>query len=162
RQPASVLCIRSKEHVERMHHEARWFRRVATVPVAAALLLGAAVRVSLAQRDSVAPTKLSNDPLLLESYGQKFRAVPLNGFTQPWALAFLPNGDLLVTERRGTLRLVHNWTLDPTPISGTPPVAIGALKGLMDIALHPRFNDNHLVYFTYSKLTQPGEKTIGT
>ena len=57
----------------------------------------------------------------------------------PWSLAFLPNGDMLVTERNGKLRLVHDGVLDPEPIAGVPPVHSVRLSGLMEILLHPQF-----------------------
>jgi glucose/arabinose dehydrogenase len=73
---------------------------------------------------------------------------------QPWSLAFLPDGAILVTERPGRLRIIRDGVLDPHPIAGIPGVSTtGArgLQGLMDIVLHPRFADNHFVYFTYHK-----------
>ena len=59
--------------------------------------------------------------------------------------------DILITERAGRLRIVRNGVLDPQPISGIPPVVDRWLKGLNDIAVHPRFAENKLVYFTYYK-----------
>jgi glucose/arabinose dehydrogenase len=81
------------------------------------------------------------------------------GLSHPWAIAFLPDGRMLVTERPGRLRVFANGKLDPTPISGVPAVRAAGLGGLEDIALHPRFADNHLVYFTYIK---PVDKERGT
>lgn len=78
--------------------------------------------------------------------------------SHPWALAFLPDGGLLVTERPGRLRLIRNGVLDPTPVSGVPAVRAAGLGGLEDIALHPRFAENHLVYLTYVK---PVNKDVG-
>lgn len=73
------------------------------------------------------------------------------GLAHPWAIAFLPDGRLLVTERPGRLRIVANGVLDPTLVTGVPAVRSAGLGGLEDIALHPRFADNHLVYVTYIK-----------
>ncbi len=73
------------------------------------------------------------------------------GLVNPWSLAFLPNGDMLVTERPGRLRIVRNGVLDPTPIAGTPVAHVAALAGLLEVALHPRFAENRVVYLTYSK-----------
>ena len=68
------------------------------------------------------------------------------------ALALLPNLDILVTEREGRLRIIRNGVLDPEPIAGLPEVNTGAVNsGLMDIVLHPRYEENRLIYFTYSK-----------
>ena len=84
--------------------------------------------------------------------GQPYRVVPIKGLTTPWALAFLPNGDILVTEKPGRLRIIRNGVLDPQPISGIPDVNTRAVNaGLMDIAVHPRYAENKFIYFTYSK-----------
>ena len=77
--------------------------------------------------------------------------VPTRGLTQPWSMAFLPDGGILVTERPGCLRIVHSGVLDPRHVSGLPAIQAAGLGGLMDLALHPRFNENQLVYFTYHK-----------
>jgi glucose/arabinose dehydrogenase len=66
-------------------------------------------------------------------------------------LAFLPDGSLLVTERAGRLRIIRNNVLDPEPIAGMPAVLDRNLKGLNDLALHPNFAQNRLLYFTYYK-----------
>ena len=71
--------------------------------------------------------------------------------SHPWAIAFLPDGGMLVTERPGRLRIIRNGVLDPTPVAGVPPVRSAGLGGLEDIALHPRFAENHFVYLTYIK-----------
>src|SRR5215469_10533999 len=83
--------------------------------------------------------------------GPKFRVVPLRGFNYPYALAFLPNGNILVTERAGRLRIVRDGKLDPEPIAGVPKVVDTRIRGMNDIALHPRFSENHWIYFTYYK-----------
>ena len=77
--------------------------------------------------------------------------VPTRGLTQPWAMAFLPDGGILITERPGCLRIVRGGTLDPRHVAGLPTIQAAGLAGLMDIALHPRFAENQLVYFTYHK-----------
>jgi glucose/arabinose dehydrogenase len=58
---------------------------------------------------------------------------------------------MLVTEREGRLRIIRNGVLDPTPIPGTPKVFARVLGGLLDVAVHPRFAENRLVYLSYSK-----------
>jgi len=77
--------------------------------------------------------------------------VVTKGLSHPWALAFLPDGDMLITERPGRLRIVHNGVLIPRAVSGVPQVRTDGNGGLMDVALHPRFVDNRLVYLTYTK-----------
>ena len=86
-------------------------------------------------------------------------SVVTKGLSHPWAIAFLPDGSALVTERPGRLRIVQNGKLDPTPIAGVPRVRTDGNGGLMDVALHPRFSDNHLVYFTYTKPVEGGKGT---
>ena len=81
----------------------------------------------------------------------RVRVTPLKGLAHPWSLVFLPNGEMLVTERGGRLRLVRNGAVQPTPIAGVPAVESRGLGGLMEIALHPRFAENQLVYLTYTK-----------
>jgi aldose sugar dehydrogenase len=79
-------------------------------------------------------------------------SVVVGGLANPWSLAWLPDGGLLITERPGRLRLVRpDGVLDPSPISGVPMVKAQRLSGLMDVALHPRFAENRLVYLTYNK-----------
>jgi glucose/arabinose dehydrogenase len=63
---------------------------------------------------------------------------------------------MLITERPGRLRLLKNGVLDPTPISGVPAVKAQRLSGLMDVALHPKFTENHIVYLTYNKGREDG------
>ncbi len=89
-----------------------------------------------------------------------FRLVTVaEGLEHPWGLTFLPNGDMLVTEREGRLRLVRGGVLDPSPVPGVPKVAAGGQGGLLDVALHPRFLENRLVYLSYAG---PGGEGAGT
>jgi aldose sugar dehydrogenase len=104
---------------------------------------------------------LPNEPQIFSSAGQKFRVVATKGLSRPFALAFLPNGDVLITERAGRLRIVRGGVLDPQPITGIPAVLDLRLKGFQDVAVHPRFAENRLVYFTYYK-PKPGEKDVAT
>ena len=78
-------------------------------------------------------------------------SVVTNGLSHPWAMAFLPDGGMLVTERPGRLRFVRDGVLDPHAVSGVPQVRTDGNGGLMDVALHPQFADNRLVYLTYTK-----------
>ena len=66
----------------------------------------------------------------------------MTGLQNPWSLAFLPNGDMLVTEKPGRLRIVRNGLLDPQPIAGVPQVLAIGQGGLLEVALHPRFAEN--------------------
>jgi aldose sugar dehydrogenase len=77
----------------------------------------------------------------------------------PWGLAFLPDGGMLITERPGRLRLVRDGKLQPQPIGGVPAVAAIGQGGLLDIALHPDFAQNQLIYFTYAAGTESANHT---
>ena len=89
--------------------------------------------------------------------GVKIRmSVVTKGLVNPWSFLWLPDGSMLITERPGRLRLLKNGVLDPTPISGVPIVKAQRLSGLMDVALHPKFAENHLVYLTYNKGREDG------
>lgn len=79
------------------------------------------------------------------------------GLTMPWASALLPNGDLLVTERGGKLRLVHDGKLDAQEITGIPEVHYKGQGGLLDIALHPDYKTNGWIYISYSSAKKEGE-----
>jgi glucose/arabinose dehydrogenase len=76
------------------------------------------------------------------------------GLEYPWGLAFLPGGDMLVTERLGRLRIIRGGKLDETWIPGVPQVVEKAQAGLMDVTIHPRFAENGFIYLTYSKRGQ--------
>jgi aldose sugar dehydrogenase len=92
-----------------------------------------------------------------ESGGHRFRLVTVaDGFQNPWAIAFLPNGDLLVTERAGRLRVIRGGQLQPAAISGVPEARVGGQGGLLDVVLHPQFAKNQLVYLSYSKPSADG------
>src|SRR3712207_2743181 len=68
------------------------------------------------------------------------------GLEHPWALAFLPDGRMLVTERPGRLRIVDRDGRISEPLAGVPKVMARGQCGLLDVALDPRFADNRLVY----------------
>ena len=82
-----------------------------------------------------------------------------DGLEHSWALAFLPDGRLLVTERAGQLQLVDNGRLVDQPIAGLPALEAQGQGGLLDIALHPGFADNALVYLSYAGMTSEGVAT---
>src|SRR5262245_57649590 len=79
----------------------------------------------------------------------KIRVVPMAvGLDGPWSMVFLPGGDMLVTERPGRLRRISNGKLQDEPIAGLPEIKFGTHDGLLDVALHPKFETNHWVYLT--------------
>ena len=107
------------------------------------------------------PDRLPSEPQVFRSTAHTFRVVPIKGLDRPFGMAFLPDGGILVTERAGKLRIVRNGAVDPRPIAGMPEVLDLRLKGLQDLALHPAFERNRLIYFTYYKL-KAGEKDVAT
>ena len=82
------------------------------------------------------------------------------GLEHPWSLAFLPDGGMLVTERPGRLRIVRDGKLSE-PIANVPEVFAQSQGGLLDVALHPDFASNRLVYLTFSE-TRDASGTNGT
>lgn len=131
---------------------------------AAALLFGQQ-KVPFANNIPVAPQglagkKLPTKPVVYDTgEGQKIRVVVQNrGLIEPWSAAFLPDGTMLVTQRDGKLRAIRKGVLDPAPVAGAPASYYagesglpGAVHGLMDIALHPKFAENQWIYMTYTK-----------
>jgi len=78
------------------------------------------------------------------------------GLQNPWGLAFLPEGRMLVTERPGRMRIVERDGRLGAPLAGLPPVDAGGQGGLLDVVLDPRFADNRLVYWSYSEAAAEG------
>jgi aldose sugar dehydrogenase len=79
------------------------------------------------------------------------------GLVQPWSVAFLPGGDMLVTERPGRLRIVRQGKLLPQPVEGVPTVFYQGQGGLLEVAPHPNFASNRWLYLTYSKAYPDGK-----
>ena len=116
---------------------------------ALAIVIAGVVVSAQGSRSSPPPPAL---PQTFFSSNLPIRVVPVaTGLSHPWSLAFLPDNSMLVTEREGRLRIIRNGVLDPTPIAGTPRVFARVLAGLLDVALHPRFAENRIVYLAYSK-----------
>jgi len=83
----------------------------------------------------------------------------VSGLSHPWALAFLPDGRMLITEREGRLRIAKDGRLDPQPLAGLPQVTPHGQGGLMDVVLHPNYAQNQLIYWSYSARGSDG---VGT
>jgi aldose sugar dehydrogenase len=115
----------------------------------------------------IAPVTLTAGPYTFDTAEQhKIRVVIVaRGLVHPFSLAFLPNGDALVTERGAKLRIVHNATgaggaqptVDPEAVTGLPAFPSFRTGGLQEVVLHPKFATNQLVYFTYNKAGAAGE-----
>lgn len=83
----------------------------------------------------------------------------LGGLEFPWGMAWLPTGEMLITERPGRLRIVRNNKLEPTAIAGVPSVYNSGQGGLLDVAVHPDFAKNKLVYLSYAHGTDQANRT---
>lgn len=106
---------------------------------------------------------LGEGPFDIRTYQANVRvSVVARGIAHPWAVAFLPNGDMLVSEREGQLRLIHNGELQAEPVAGMPEVYQLRLLGFMEVLPHPEFAQNNYLYLTYHKLVteEPREVTF--
>lgn len=74
----------------------------------------------------------------------------VEGFDVPWGMSFLPNGNLLVSDRNGTLWLVDKKSKNKAKVSGVPKVRYKGQGGLLDIQIHPNYKDNKYIYISYS------------
>ena len=109
---------------------------------------GAIAFVVLAVMCRIAPA--AEGPVL-DSEKVRFRVVTLvEDLEHPWGLAFLPGGDMLVTERPGRLLRIDGATLAKRAVTGLPPIATVGQGGLLDVALHPAFETNGLVYLSFA------------
>lgn len=84
----------------------------------------------------------------------------VTGLNVPWGMVFLPNGDMLISERAGTLHRFSNGKLS-APIEGLPPIMAFGQGGLLDLCLHPDYEKNGWIYFSYSALNTESKKRIG-
>ena len=143
-----------------MRVQTRGSRRFSTVNLA--LVFGCALTAAnvSAQLPGLPPVPLPDEPRIFATAEEpQVRVTVLaRGLEHPWGLAFLPDGGLLVTERPGRLRIVRDGVVDPEPLTGVPEVYSQGLAGLMDVALHPEFTENGLVYLTYSKPAGEGAR----
>jgi glucose/arabinose dehydrogenase len=110
-----------------------------------------AARAALAACLVLAVPAAAQTPTMRSAY-HDYRVVTVaEGFVNPWSMAFLPGGDLLITERPGRLRIVRNGTLLPDSVAGLPKMRFGGQGGLLDVVPHPAFATNRLIYFSFSK-----------
>ena len=92
------------------------------------------------------------------AFGQTFRSdkadfrldTVAEGLEHPWSLAFLPDGSQLVTEREGRLRRIENGELQDKPIAGVPELVVSGQGGLLDVILHPDFENNRTLFLSYA------------
>ncbi|HEX9710155.1 MAG TPA: PQQ-dependent sugar dehydrogenase [Candidatus Thermoplasmatota archaeon] len=114
-------------------------------------LLALALAAPLSAQTPAGPSAQTEDGVH-ESARHDFRVVTVaDGFDHPWSIAWLPGGEMLVTERSGRLRIVRDGRLDPEPVAGVPRVWARGQGGLLDVLPHPDFARNGLVYLSFSK-----------
>ncbi|NEX19303.1 PQQ-dependent sugar dehydrogenase [Thiorhodococcus mannitoliphagus] len=85
--------------------------------------------------------------------------VVVSGLQHPWSIAWLPDGSALITERPGRLRILRDGALDPEPLAGVPEVLAYGQGGLLDVVVHPDFEQNRLIYLTYATGTKDANRT---
>jgi glucose/arabinose dehydrogenase len=130
----------------------------------AALALCLVPQFLTAQVAGVPARPLPDAPFVIDTAeAGQVRVTPMKGLELPWDLAFLPNGDMLVTERTAMrLRLVRNGAVVAQPITGLPEgMSSGGGGGLMAVAAHPRFAETGWVYLTYTKPAERGRRGLG-
>lgn len=107
---------------------------------------------------SCAPAAKSQAPATAST--QKIKVTEIaSGLGFPWGAAILPDGSMLVTERDGRLRVIRDGKLVEAPITGVPAVLNDGQGGLFDVALHPDFATNGLVYLSFAKGTKSSNHT---
>jgi len=120
--------------------------------------LGASIRLlaGLCAAASLTLTAVAQPP---GPPGETFKVVTVaEGLRNPWSMAWLPNGDMLVTERGGTLRIIRGGKLLPDPVPGVPAVRAQGQGGLQEVALHPSFAQNRTIYLSYAKPHADGKQ----
>jgi glucose/arabinose dehydrogenase len=138
------------------------------VPIRRALAALAALVVPqwlLAQDAGLPARPLPDNPFVIDTAeAGQVRVTPLKGLELPWDLAFLPSGEMLVTERTAMrLRMVRNGKLEPQAVAELPQglASSGGGGGLMAVAAHPRFAETRWVYLTYTKPAERGRRGFG-
>ncbi|MEM9939670.1 MAG: PQQ-dependent sugar dehydrogenase [Pseudomonadota bacterium] len=112
-----------------------------------ALLALTSITFGAAQTSADTPGFGLADPVPSSAYSVE---TIVQGLDTPWDIAWLPNGDMLITERGGTLRLVRNGQLLEAPIDGVPSVFVKSQAGLFEVLPHPEFSENGWLYLSYA------------
>src|SRR5687768_6278338 len=125
-------------------------------PALAVALLSVVASPVAAQTPPPPPAPLTLSP----PADAPFKVEVIADFQSPWAMTFLPDGRMLITEEAGTLLLVAADGKQRKTVSGVPAVAAEGQGGLMDVVLHPKFAQNKWVYFSYSEAGQGGKGVV--
>ncbi len=146
--------------------------QIARIPLTAPLILavaGAIVTAAGAPQNNAAPRPaaaaravrggfpLPALPAVYETSQQKVRvSLVARGLDRPWSLLILPDGDMLVSMRNsGEIRAIHNGVLDPKPLAGLP-----TMTRMFDLVMHPKYAENHWIYFGYAKPLGEGKTAM--
>ena len=124
------------------------------VVAAAVAALGGVALLAQPTANPAAPRfPLAADGRVIDTFEQKVKVtVVASGIDRPWGLLPLPDGDFLLSVRQaGQVLAIRKGTLDRTPLTGLPPMRTSRTTGMLDMALHPKFAENRLIYFTYHK-----------
>lgn len=145
------------------------FPRLALAAAAAAALAacGAPASSETASPTPAAPANGGGDPRLQTTLAAPAPAGALvlkvetiaEGLVNPWSIAFLPDGSMLVTERAGRLRVIRDGALVETPVAGVPEVLAWNQGGLFDVLPHPDFAANRMLYLSYANGTREANAT---
>lgn len=103
--------------------------------------------------------QVSGDTVMRSALHDYRLVTVVEALVQPWSIAFLPGGDMLVTERPGRLRIVREGKLLPQPVEGVPAVFTASQAGLLEVAPHPNFASNRFLYLSYSKPLGDGKQS---
>lgn len=125
---------------------------------------GLSINYTLNQKPPVPTVKAAQAPTEKDKITTKSQNITVReivtGLEYPWGMAFIDENTILVTEREGRLRIIRDGKLDPTPISGLPEnLYVAGQGGMLDVALHPDFKNNNLVYFSYAGSGEGGANT---
>ncbi|RYD46213.1 MAG: PQQ-dependent sugar dehydrogenase, partial [Sphingomonadales bacterium] len=107
------------------------------------------IRMMLPAFALLAACNPQSDAVAQSSAGRPFAVAQIADFDSPWAMTFLPDGRMLVTEKQGQLLLVAADGKTRSVVAGTPTVSSEGQGALMDVVLHPRFAENRLVYLSW-------------
>ena len=119
-------------------------------------LLGFAITLTAMAASAQSTSNNANAPVFKTELYTVRAVTVVKGLYHPWGMAFLPDGRMIVTERRGTMRIVDGGKLVDKPIEGLPKATEHGQGGLLDVALHPKFAENGWIYWTYNA-GSPGE-----
>ncbi len=130
------------------------FHWVGALMIAGTAMLASVVLIAQPRANPTAPRfPLPTEPRVYDTFEQKIRVTVIaRGIERPWSLLPLPDGDFLVSVRAtGQVLAIRKGTLDPKPLTGLPAMHISRTAGMLDMAMHPKFAENKLIYFTYHK-----------